>query len=84
MQAGVPGATASSLEAVRELDQAGRHAESCSLLADASRPREGMLATSLGIGTLLFAAIGVVVQLKDALNTVWEVQAAWMSPRPGG
>ena len=33
-----------------------------------------MLATFLGIGTLLFAAIGVVVQLKDALNTVWEVQ----------
>jgi uncharacterized BrkB/YihY/UPF0761 family membrane protein len=27
----------------------------------------------LGVGTLLFAAIGVVVQLKDALNTVWEV-----------
>ena len=44
------------------------------MLADASRPREGMLATFLGIGTLLFAAIGVVVQLKDALNTVWEVQ----------
>lgn len=42
------------------------------MLADASRPREGMLATFLGIGTLLFAAIGVVVQLKDALNTVWK------------
>ena len=25
--------------------------------------------------TLLFAAIGVVVQLKEALNTVWEVEA---------
>src|ERR1700709_535297 len=37
-------------------------------LADASRPREGILATSLGIAALLFAAIGVVVQLKDALN----------------
>lgn len=44
------------------------------MLADASRPRDGMLPTFLGIGTLLFAAIGVVVQLKDALNTVWEVQ----------
>jgi membrane protein len=43
------------------------------MLADASRPREGLLATLLGVGTLLFAAIGVVVQLKDALNTVWEV-----------
>jgi membrane protein len=43
------------------------------MLVDASRPREGLLATSLGLGALVFAAIGVVVQLKDALNTVWEV-----------
>src|SRR5712671_7074771 len=43
------------------------------MLADAGRPRVGFLATLLGVGTLLFAAIGVVVQLKDALNTVWEV-----------
>jgi membrane protein len=42
------------------------------MLVDAGRPREGLLATVLGLGTLLFAAIGVVVQLKDALNTVWE------------
>jgi membrane protein len=44
------------------------------MLAGASRPAEGALATILGIGTLLFAAIGVVVQLKDALNVVWEVE----------
>src|SRR3984885_3791143 len=44
------------------------------MLADASRPRAGLLASALGIGTLLVAAIGVVVQLKDALNTVWEVE----------
>jgi membrane protein len=45
-----------------------------SMLAGASRPAEGALATILGIGALLFAAIGVVVQLKDALNVVWEVE----------
>jgi membrane protein len=45
-----------------------------SMLAGASRPAEGALATILGIGALLFAAIGVVVQLKDALNMVWEVE----------
>jgi membrane protein len=45
------------------------------MLVDASRPRAGLLATSLGTSALLFAAIGVVVQLKDALNTVWEVNA---------
>jgi membrane protein len=43
------------------------------MLADAGRPRQGLIATLLGLGALLFAAIGVVVQLKDALNTVWEV-----------
>jgi membrane protein len=44
------------------------------MLKGANRPREGILATIIGVGTLLFAAVGVVVQLKDALNTVWEVK----------
>ena len=44
------------------------------MLAGASRPAAGIVATILGIGALLFAAIGVVVQLKDALNVVWEVE----------
>jgi membrane protein len=50
------------------------------MLAGASKPQQGVLATVLSIGTLLFAAVGVVVQLKDALNTVWEVDA----PKNGG
>jgi membrane protein len=44
------------------------------MLAGASRPAAGFLATVMGIVALLFAAIGVVVQLKDALNVVWEVE----------
>ena len=44
------------------------------MLAGASRPAAGILATILGVGALLFAAIGVVVQLKDALNVVWEAE----------
>jgi membrane protein len=44
------------------------------MLKGANRPREGLFATLLGVGTLVFAAVGVVVQLKDALNTVWEVE----------
>ena len=48
------------------------------MLAGASQPRQGVVATVLGVITLIFAAIGVVVQLKDALNTVWEVE-----PPPG-
>lgn len=34
---------------------------------------EGM-AGIIGVGTLLFAATGVVVQLKDAFNAIWEVE----------
>jgi membrane protein len=49
------------------------------MLAGASRPAAGILATILGIGALLFAAIGVVVQLKDALNVVWEVEESGAS-----
>jgi membrane protein len=49
------------------------------MLAEAGRPREGLLATVFGLGLLIFAAIGVVVQLKDALNVVWEVEET-----PGG
>lgn len=45
------------------------------MLADASRPRSGIVATALGIGALIFAAVGVVVQLKDALNAVWGVES---------
>ena len=41
------------------------------MLADAGRPREGIVATLLGVAAVVF---GVVVQLKDALNTVWEVE----------
>jgi membrane protein len=44
------------------------------MLAGAGKPSEGIFGTILGTATLLFAAIGVVVQLKDALNTIWEVQ----------
>jgi membrane protein len=46
-----------------------------SMLAGAARPREGLFATAVGVVMLLFAAIGLVVQLKDALNTVWGVES---------
>ena len=44
------------------------------MLAVASQPTEGIFAAVLSTGTLVFAAIGVVVQLKSALNTIWEVK----------
>jgi membrane protein len=45
------------------------------MLKGANRPREGIVPTVIGVGTLVFAAVGVVVQLKDALNTVWDVKS---------
>jgi membrane protein len=41
---------------------------------------KSLLATILGVGLLLFGAIGVVVQLKDALNIIWDVE----EPDAGG
>jgi membrane protein len=43
------------------------------LLAAANHPYQGTVATIFGIAMLLFAAIGVVAQLKEALNIVWDV-----------
>ncbi len=48
------------------------------MLEAASKPREGILASSLAVITLLFGATGVFIQLQDALNTIWEVK-----PKPG-
>ena len=50
-----------------------------SLVAAASaRPRTGRIAAILGAVTLLVSATGVLMQLQDTLNTVWEV-----TPKPG-
>lgn len=46
------------------------------MLTTAGKPSEGIFATIIGTATLLFAAIGVVVQLKEALNTVWAAEAS--------
>jgi membrane protein len=44
-----------------------------SMLAQASEPRQGSFALVLGGVTLVLGALGVVVQLKDALNAIWNV-----------
>lgn len=48
------------------------------ILANASRPGAGLIATVIGIVTLLFGALGFFAQLQDALNTVWGLE-----PKPG-
>ncbi len=49
------------------------------LLESASKPSSGIIATIIGAVTLLFGASGVFGQLKDALNTIWDVEK-----KPGG
>lgn len=48
------------------------------MLKNANKPGQGVTATIIGVGTLLFGASGLFGQLKDALNTVWGV-----APKPG-
>jgi membrane protein len=48
------------------------------MLANAQKPGGGILATVVGVVTLLIAATGVFGQLQDSMNTIWEVE-----PKPG-
>jgi membrane protein len=50
-----------------------------SMVQSASRPADGWLGATVGFLVMLLGASGVFAQLKDALNTVWEVK-----PRSGG
>lgn len=44
------------------------------MIKGASSPTAGIIATIIGVVTLLFGAAGLFGQLQDALNTIWEVQ----------
>lgn len=43
------------------------------LLEGAKNTTHGVIATIFGLITLLFGASGVMIELRDALNTIWEV-----------
>jgi membrane protein len=49
-----------------------------SMIQSASKPSEGWLGTIVGFATLMLGASGVFGQLKDALNTIWEVKVVSM------
>lgn len=48
------------------------------MVEGASNESTGVIASLIGVATLLFGATGVFGQLQDALNTIWEVE-----PKPG-
>lgn len=45
-----------------------------SMIQSAARPADGWIGATVGFAVLLLGASGVFAQLKDALNTVWEVK----------
>ena len=48
------------------------------LVKIASQPGEGVVAVVMGVAGIILGSTGLLFQLKDALNTVWEV-----APKPG-
>jgi membrane protein len=44
------------------------------MLQSAGKTGAGIVATAVGVGTLLLGASGAFAQLQDALNTIWEVK----------
>lgn len=48
------------------------------LVAASAKPRTGRIAALIGGVTILVSASGILMQLQDTLNTVWEV-----TPKPG-
>ena len=56
------------------MGETGSQAVVEAMLAGASSPQSGRMAAATGIILLLIAALGVVSQLKDAMNTIWNVE----------
>jgi membrane protein len=48
------------------------------LVESASQPHQGVIAAIVGIAGIILGSTGLFFQLKDALNTIWEV-----APKPG-
>jgi membrane protein len=49
------------------------------MIANASKPSDGIIASVIGVVTLLLGATGLFGELQDALNTIWEI-----APKPRG
>jgi len=70
------GHTTAQHEIVRQVQMlvGSEGAKTTDALLQASHHRaQGALATLLGLLTLLFSASGVMIELRDALNTIWEI-----------
>jgi membrane protein len=58
----------------------GQGAAAAQVLLEGSRnSTHGIVATAFGLILLLFGASGVLIELRDALNTIWEVPTPELS-----
>jgi membrane protein len=44
------------------------------MIQSAHRPAQGVVASILGVATLLFGATGVFAEVRDSLNSIWHVE----------
>ena len=72
---GAAGAQAQILEQFRQMvgGEGARAVET--VLKSAQKPASGIVASIIGLLTLLFGASGVFVELRSALNKLWDVEA---------
>ena len=56
-----------------------RGSGSQALLEGSRHTAHGIIATAFGLLTVLFGASGVLIELRDALNTIWEVPTPELS-----
>jgi membrane protein len=69
-QAAAQGRLASEIQGMAGPDVARTTQE---IIRGAYKPRTGVIATLLGLVTLLFGASSIFVELHDAMNTIWHV-----------
>jgi membrane protein len=70
------GADAAREQIIGEIERLAG-AQASAAVAAVNRPAEasGLIATLIGVGTLVFGTLGVFNQLQDALNAIWRVPA---------
>jgi membrane protein len=73
---GDSGAQSQILGQVQEMIGRDGAAAVKTMIENGQKPASGIIASLLGIGTLVFGASGVFVELRSALNKIWDVKLA--------
>ena len=68
-------AEANVIQQARDIVGAGGATALKGVIDNAHEVKSGIIATIIALMTLLFGASGVFVELRDSLNTIWDVKA---------